>query len=205
MEGLRTDSLMLGSFRVSQLIAAASVLAALALWLVLRQKYKGRPLVITYPVPEKQNGKTQIWLCTWPLTQTPPTDSEIKAKIEQARQTASHPPAPNGPTAYVIAFGAPEAKTAKGPAEPAKAEPAPAKAEPMGPTEAAKAEPAPAKAEPMGPAEAQAEAEPAKKETALETATAENGPRRTPAQPGSAKPDEASDKTEQEAKNGTAD
>ena len=201
VEGLRTDSLMLGSFRVSQLIAAASVLAALALWLVLRQKYKGRPLVITYPVPEKQNGKTQIWLCTWPLTQTPPTDSEIKAKIEQARQTAAQPPAPNGPTAYVIAFGTPEAKTAKGPAEPAKAEPAPAKAEPVGPTEAAKAEPAPAKAEPMGPAEAQAEAEPAKKETA----TAENGPRRTPAQPGSAKPDEASDKTEQEAKNGTAD
>ena len=38
IEGLRTDSLMVGPFRISQVVAAASTLAALALWLVLRKK-----------------------------------------------------------------------------------------------------------------------------------------------------------------------
>ena len=46
VEGIRTDSLMVGDFRISQVLAAVSVLAALALWLFLRKKYRGVPLVI---------------------------------------------------------------------------------------------------------------------------------------------------------------
>lgn len=38
IEGLRTDSLYIGAFRVSQLLAAASVLAGAALIFVLRRK-----------------------------------------------------------------------------------------------------------------------------------------------------------------------
>lgn len=116
VEGLRTDSLMLGSFRVSQLIAAVSVLAALALWIVLRKKYQDKPLMIEYTVLEKRDGKTQTYVCTWPLTQTPPTDGEIKEKIERLRETAAKEPA-DGPTAYRIAFGGGEQKTAEKEAE----------------------------------------------------------------------------------------
>ena len=116
VEGLRTDSLMLGSFRVSQLIAAVSVLAALALWLVLRKKYQDKPLMIEYTVLEKRDGKMQTYVCTWPLTQTPPTDGEIKEKIERLRETAAKEPA-DGPTVYRIAFGGGEQKAAEKEAE----------------------------------------------------------------------------------------
>ena len=46
VEGLRTDSLMVGSFRISQVIAAVSVIAALCIWLALRKKYKDKPSLI---------------------------------------------------------------------------------------------------------------------------------------------------------------
>lgn len=120
VEGLRTDSLMLGSFRVSQLIAAVSVLAAMALWLVLRHKYKGKPLMIEYTVLEKRDGKTQTYVCTWPLTQTPPSDSEMKEKIERLREAMANEPA-DGPTAYLITFGAKDEKAGKGDAQPEEA------------------------------------------------------------------------------------
>lgn len=105
VEGLRTDSLMLGSFRVSQLIAAVSVLASLALWLVLRRKYRDKPLMIAYTVLEKRDGRTESVVCTWPLTQTPPTDAQIRERIEALRAAQGEQPAPDGPTAYFIAFG----------------------------------------------------------------------------------------------------
>lgn len=41
VEGLRTDSLMLGSIRVSQLLAILLVLASVIIWLVIRSKIKG--------------------------------------------------------------------------------------------------------------------------------------------------------------------
>lgn len=140
VEGLRTDSLMLGSFRVSQLIAAVSVLAALALWLVLRKKYKDKPLMIEYTVLEKRDGKMQTYVCTWPLTQTPPTGGEIKEKIEQLHAAEKNPA--DGPTAYRIAFGAKDGK-AKG--EEAKPETAKAQAE-QAPEEDAKSEAQPEEA-----------------------------------------------------------
>ena len=45
IEGLRTDSLMIGDtgIRVSQLVAAAAVLAAVSLWLLVRKKQKKDP------------------------------------------------------------------------------------------------------------------------------------------------------------------
>ncbi len=46
VEGLRTDSLMVGNVRISQAVAALSVAAALVLWVILRRKYRGVPLVI---------------------------------------------------------------------------------------------------------------------------------------------------------------
>ena len=111
VEGLRTDSLMLGSFRVSQLIAAVSVLAALALWFVLRKRYQGKPLMIEYTVLEKRDGKMQTYVCTWPLTQTPPTDGEIRQRIEKLQKAEEEPS--DGPTAYRIAFGGANEKTAE--------------------------------------------------------------------------------------------
>lgn len=105
VEGLRTDSLMLGRFRVSQLIAAASVLASLALWLALRKKYRDKPLRIEYTVLEKRDGQTESYVCTWPLTQTPPTDVQIKERIAALRAKRAQEPAADGPTAYFIAFG----------------------------------------------------------------------------------------------------
>ena len=57
IEGVRTDSLMIGPLRISQVVAAASVLAAFALWLVLRKKYRGKSLVIPeLPRKDKPEG-----------------------------------------------------------------------------------------------------------------------------------------------------
>lgn len=61
VEGLRTDSLMVGNVRISQAVAALSVAAALVLWVILRRKYRGVPLVIP-ALPGKENASepTQI-------------------------------------------------------------------------------------------------------------------------------------------------
>ena len=61
VEGLRTDSLMVGNVRISQAVAALSVAAALVLWVILRRKYRGVPLVIpALPGEENANEPTQI-------------------------------------------------------------------------------------------------------------------------------------------------
>lgn len=57
VEGLRTDSLMIGGIRVSQALAILSVVVAAYVWVVLRKKYKGQPLVI--PVIEKAPQKSK--------------------------------------------------------------------------------------------------------------------------------------------------
>ncbi len=57
VEGLRTDSLMLGGVRVSQALAAVSVIAAAIAWVVLRKKYKNVPLVIASE--QSQAGEAQ--------------------------------------------------------------------------------------------------------------------------------------------------
>lgn len=61
VEGLRTDSLMVGNVRISQAVAALSVVAALVAWVVLRRKYRGVPLVIpALPGQEAVSGQAQI-------------------------------------------------------------------------------------------------------------------------------------------------
>ena len=61
VEGLRTDSLMVGNVRISQAVAALSVAAALVLWVILRRKYRGMPLVIpALPGEENASEPTQI-------------------------------------------------------------------------------------------------------------------------------------------------
>ena len=158
VEGLRTDSLMLGSFRVSQLIAAVSVLAALALWLVLRKKYQGKPLMIEYTVLEKRDGKMRTYVCTWPLTQTPPTDGEIRKKIEKLQKAEAE--APNdGPTAYRIAFGGADEKTAEEEKAEEAAEPAEGGTEPEEEKTEETAEPAGNEAKPEEEKAAAGEAE----------------------------------------------
>ena len=61
VEGLRTDGLMVGNVRISQAVAALSVAAALVLWVILRRKYRGVPLVIpALPGEENASEPTQI-------------------------------------------------------------------------------------------------------------------------------------------------
>lgn len=61
VEALRTDSLMVGNVRISQAVAALSVVAALVAWVVLRRKYRGVPLVIpALPGQEAVSGPAQI-------------------------------------------------------------------------------------------------------------------------------------------------
>ena len=61
VEGLRTDSLMVGNVRISQAVAALSVAAALVLWVILRRKYRGVPLIIpALPGEENASESTQI-------------------------------------------------------------------------------------------------------------------------------------------------
>ena len=61
VEGLRTDSLMVGNVRISQAVAALSVAAALVLWVILRRKYRGVPLVIpALPGEENASEPTHI-------------------------------------------------------------------------------------------------------------------------------------------------
>ena len=85
VEGLRTDSLMVGSFRISQVIAAVSVIAALCIWLALRKKYKDKPLTVTYTALVKEDGRQVPSEFSWLSGETPPTDAEMKAEIERRR------------------------------------------------------------------------------------------------------------------------
>ena len=85
VEGLRTDSLMVGSFRISQVIAAVSVIAALCIWLALRKKYKDKPLTVTYTALVKEDGRQVPYEFSWLSGETPPTDAEMKAEIARRR------------------------------------------------------------------------------------------------------------------------
>ena len=109
VEGLRTDSLMVGPFRISQLIAAACVVVAGGLWLYLRRRNKGRPLAVVWPVLDKRlNGPASI---TWTLGEATPSEEELKRRTEElvAAQTGSREEAA-GPAA--AGAKAPEAAAA---------------------------------------------------------------------------------------------
>ena len=102
VEGLRTDSLMVGSFRISQVLAAASVLVAGALWMVLRRKYKGQTVLVSWPVLDKRLAGPAV--ITWKLGEAAPSMEELKRRTEelvaaqdapaQAPEEAAQPAAP---------------------------------------------------------------------------------------------------------------
>ncbi len=79
VEGLRTDSLNLGvNLRVSQVVAIISAIVAFAIWVKLRKKYKGKPLMISYDflVYPKQKKSPTVNI-TWKLGEAMPTQNEI--------------------------------------------------------------------------------------------------------------------------------
>ncbi len=89
IEGLRTDSLMIGSIRVSQLVGIVSVAAAGALLVYLRRKYKDTPLVIpqipdhTVVVKVEKDGKMENVVVSWPAGIAEPSKSK---KLEMAQK-----------------------------------------------------------------------------------------------------------------------
>ena len=124
IEGLRTDSLMIGPFRISQVVAAASTLAALALWLVLRRKYAGVPLMVTYTAVEKGKDGPVAYSVSWPAAQNAPSAAQLKERLAEARAQMQQAGAdedghvPPEPKPAAQSEAAPEAQTgAGGPAE----------------------------------------------------------------------------------------
>lgn len=171
IEGLRTDSLMVGQLRISQVVAASSVLAALALWLVLRKRYAGVPLMVTYTALEKGPDGPAAYAVCWPVGQTP-TAGQLKEMLsaEKQRQAAEEEP---------------EDKPEEGPEE--KAEDKPEEKPQEGPEEKPEAESA-------GP---QAEKEPAHETQPCPEPAAEEKPEEGPEEEPEDKPEE---KPEEEAK-----
>ena len=170
IEGLRTDSLMIGPFRISQVVAAASTLAALALWLVLRRKYAGVPLMVTYTAVEKGKDGPVAYSVSWPAAQKAPSAAQLKERLAEARAQMQQAGAdedghvPPEPKPAAQSEAAPEAQTgAGGPAEAAQADEAAG-----GETARAGAEAGPAEEQPgretaqtgESPAAAQSEAAP---------------------------------------------
>lgn len=80
VEGLRTDSLdTVFGLRVSQVIAIVSAVAALGVWLYLRKKHAGQPLMVTYAFPVHPNRKdSPVMEMTWKASEPMPTQAQIK-------------------------------------------------------------------------------------------------------------------------------
>lgn len=102
VEGLRTDSLMLGQFRVSQVLAAVSVVVSLVLWVILRKKYKGKPLTITLNTFPKVDGRLARCTVVWRAGITPPTDKQIAEQVRALRGAEDE--ANDGPTVYFMTW-----------------------------------------------------------------------------------------------------
>lgn len=84
IEGLRTDPLMIGSFRVSQVLAILSAAAALVVWVIMRRKTRGQPLVIPEIPPHTatvsvtrpgQDSPTPV-VISWPANEKAPTKAQ---------------------------------------------------------------------------------------------------------------------------------
>lgn len=92
IEGLRTDSLMTlgGNMRVSQALAALSVLAALVIWVVARVKTAGKPLVIPTIPPHTADVRidtadgTQTVTIEWPANTKAPARKERRLMAQEA-------------------------------------------------------------------------------------------------------------------------
>lgn len=91
IEGLRTDSLMVGDtgIRVSQLLAAASALIAFAIWLAVRVRRRGIPLVVPDIPPHTARVRIatetgpRVIEVSWPADEKTPSQEK---KEELARE-----------------------------------------------------------------------------------------------------------------------
>ncbi|MGD9560134.1 MAG: prolipoprotein diacylglyceryl transferase [Oscillospiraceae bacterium] len=88
IEGLRTDPLMVGMVRVSQVLAAASVVIALVVWIIARRKMAGKPLVVPEIPPhtavvklDGPDGPTKVTI-SWPANTRSPSKEQ---RLEMAR------------------------------------------------------------------------------------------------------------------------
>ncbi len=91
VEGLRTDSLMWGPVRVSQMLAAVSAVAALVIWAVMRRKYKGIPLQV--PALPGQGQPEQPQDFSQPEAVADAAPEQENSAVEQPEQPAPQPPA----------------------------------------------------------------------------------------------------------------
>lgn len=100
IEGLRTDSLMVGPLRVSQVVAAVSFAGALVLWILGRKKYRGVPLHVPAIAPhtaqvklEGEDGPTVVMI-SWPAGKKEPSKAEkqVLAREVLAAQQAGIAP-----------------------------------------------------------------------------------------------------------------
>lgn len=80
VEGLRTDSLMLGGVRMSQVVAGVTVVAALILWLILRIRHRGKPLLILCPVVDKRLSAPLM--LTWEANSL--TNKQVDVQVKKA-------------------------------------------------------------------------------------------------------------------------
>ena len=97
IEGLRTDSLMFLDVRVSQLLAAVSVLVALCVWVAARVRTSGKPLVVPAIPPHTQkvkietdDGEQQVEI-TWPGEAKTPTKEEKQKMAFDQWNREKHP------------------------------------------------------------------------------------------------------------------
>ena len=91
VEGLRTDSLMIGSFRVSQIVAVVSALAGLVLLIVFRNKGKVEeeyvPVYVRPAEPEGLEGAEAIE----PLESETAAGGEIDGESEEKKNGEPEP------------------------------------------------------------------------------------------------------------------
>ncbi|NLW79479.1 MAG: prolipoprotein diacylglyceryl transferase [Ruminococcaceae bacterium] len=92
IEGLRTDPLTVGSVRVSQVVAAASVVAGVVIWVIARRKTAGKPLNVPVVPPHAATVRlaegrgpaaVRVW---WPAYGKAPTREEKQVLAQEAAQ-----------------------------------------------------------------------------------------------------------------------
>ncbi|MDL2293086.1 prolipoprotein diacylglyceryl transferase [Ruminococcaceae bacterium OttesenSCG-928-D13] len=120
IEGLRTDPLMVGSFRVSQVLAIVSAAAALAVWAVLRHRHRGQPLEVPVIPPhtakvrlETADGPTTV-VISWPADEKAPTAEErreLARKVLAAAKDQTEEPAAEDSEKTPTPEGEPHADT----------------------------------------------------------------------------------------------
>lgn len=98
IEGLRTDSLMMAGIglRVSQVVALASVFAALLVWVVARVKTSGKPLAVPQVPPRTAKVKLdsgEVVSISWPANGEEPSRTQKREMAKLVLEQQSKPKA----------------------------------------------------------------------------------------------------------------